>query len=112
MLDACPKAQGIMMLIRSMSPQVVAVDEIGGLEDLEALRYGKNCGCRLLATVHGCSLEDIRKKPVLGELVEEGVFSRFIILESHGRPGQIRQILDERGSVVFGKRQEEGICAG
>lgn len=111
-LDACPKAQGIMMLIRSMSPQVVAVDEIGGMEDLEALRYGKNCGCRLLATVHGCSLEDIRKKPVLGELVEEGVFSRFIILESHGRPGQIRQILDERGSAVFGKRQEEGICAG
>ena len=69
-------------------------------------------GWRLLATVQGLRLENKKKKPVLGELVEEGVFSRFIILESHGRPGQIRQILDERGNVVFGKRQEEGICAG
>lgn len=52
-LDCCPKAQGMMMLIRSMSPQVVAVDEIGSREDLEALEYVMNCGCRVMATVHG-----------------------------------------------------------
>lgn len=50
-LDACPKAEGMMMLIRSMAPEVVAVDEIGGENDLEALRYVVNCGCRILATV-------------------------------------------------------------
>lgn len=111
-LDACPKAQGMMMLIRSMSPQVVAVDEIGGPEDLEALRYGKNCGCRLLATAHGCGLEDIRKKPVLGELVEEGIFSRFVILENQGRPGKVRAILDGRGREIFGMSGEEEICVG
>ena len=51
-----------MMLIRSMAPEVVAVDEIGGENDLEALRYVMNCGCRILATVHGNSMEDIREK--------------------------------------------------
>ena len=51
-LDDCPKHLGMMMLIRSMAPEVVAVDEIGGENDLEALRYVMNCGCRILATVH------------------------------------------------------------
>ncbi len=109
-LDGCPKAQGIMMLIRSMSPQVVAVDEIGGPEDLEALRYGKNCGCRLLATAHGCSLEDIQRKPVLGELVEEGVFSRFVILENRGRPGRVQAVLDGKGRRLAGGEVRKGGC--
>ncbi|MDO5349069.1 MAG: stage III sporulation protein AA [Lachnospiraceae bacterium] len=99
-LDGCPKAEGIMMLIRSMAPQVVAVDEIGSLEDLEAIRYGKNCGCKLLATVHGCSLEDIRRKPVLREFAEEGVFERFIILENRGKPGQVKAVFDEEGRQI------------
>lgn len=99
-LDGCPKAEGIMMLIRSMAPQVVAVDEIGSREDLEAIRYGKNCGCKLLATVHGCSLEDIRKKPILREFAEEGVFERFIVLESSGRPGQVKAVFDGGGGLL------------
>ena len=45
-LDGCPKAEGMMMLIRSMSPDVVAVDEIGTAEDLHALESVLNCGCR------------------------------------------------------------------
>ncbi len=49
-LDCCPKAQGMMMLIRTMSPQVIAVDEIGSREDLEAIEYVMNCGCKLVAT--------------------------------------------------------------
>jgi len=64
-LDCCPKAAGMMMLIRSMAPEVVAVDEIGSREDLEAVRCAVNCGCRILATVHGASMEDIRRKPGL-----------------------------------------------
>lgn len=105
-LDGCPKAEGIMMLIRSMAPQVVAVDEIGSREDLEAIRYGKNCGCKLLATVHGCSLEDIRKKPILREFAEEGVFERFIVLKSSGRPGQVKAVFDEEGRLLSGPKEE------
>ncbi len=42
-----------MMLVRSMSPNVIAVDEIGSKEDVEALEYVMNCGVKILATVHG-----------------------------------------------------------
>ena len=64
-LDCCPKAEGLLFLLRSMAPAVIAVDEIGGEEDLHALRYASSCGCKLLTTVHGADIEEIRKKPVI-----------------------------------------------
>ena len=70
-LDCCPKAKGMMMPIRSMSPQVIAVDEIGSREDIEAINYVISCGCKLIATVHGSSIEDVKSKPILGELVKK-----------------------------------------
>ena len=81
-LDCCPKAVGMMMLIRTMSPQVIAVDEIGSREDLNAIEYVMNCGCRLIATVHGSSLEDIRSKPVFGRLLQDRVFGRYVVLKN------------------------------
>ena len=68
LLDCCPKAEGMMMLIRSMSPEVVAVDEIGDYGDIKAIESVLNCGCRLIATVHGSSVEDIEKKPLLQKI--------------------------------------------
>lgn len=100
-LDCCPKARGMMMMIRTMSPQVVAVDEIGSQEDLQAMEYVMNCGCKLLATVHGKSLEDIRQKPVLGKMVEEKVFERYILLDHEGKIGHIRGILDRDGKRIL-----------
>ncbi|NBK91906.1 stage III sporulation protein AA [bacterium 1XD21-13] len=96
-MDACPKAEGMMMMIRSMAPEVLAVDEIGGQEDISALETALFCGCRLLATVHGSSLEDIRSKPLLRRLAEEQIFERYVILDNLVRTGVIRHILDERG---------------
>src|SRR5690606_12747541 len=45
-LDGCPKAEGMMMLIRSMSPEVIIVDEIGRPEDTEAIREALHAGIR------------------------------------------------------------------
>ncbi len=105
-LDCCPKALGMLMMIRSMSPQVVAVDEIGKHEDIDALAYAMNCGCKMIATVHGDSIEDIKNKPVLRKLIEEKLFRRFVVLNGSGMPGRVEKIFDERGSVLYGG--EEG----
>ncbi|MGN1266478.1 MAG: stage III sporulation protein AA, partial [Dorea sp.] len=51
-LDGCPKAEGMIMLIRSMGPEVIAVDEIGTAEDVHAIEYAMHCGCKMIATVH------------------------------------------------------------
>ena len=100
-LDCCPKKEGMMLLVRSMSPKVIAVDEIGFREDVEALEYVMSCGIRILATVHGRNMEEIQGKPVLGNLVREKLFQRYILL-SPGTVGQIEAIFDERGSLVCG----------
>lgn len=92
-LDGCPKREGMMMLVRSMAPQVIAVDEIGTAEDAEMIRYVMNCGVRMLATVHGASLEEIGRKPALERLIGERAFERYIILEP-GEVGKVQAVLD------------------
>lgn len=100
-LDCCPKAKGMMMLIRSMSPQIIAVDEIGSREDLEAIDYVIGCGCKLIATVHGSSIEDIKNKPVLGELVQKKLFERYIILSNITSVGHLEEIYDSSGRRIY-----------
>lgn len=99
-LDCCPKAEGMIMLIRSMSPQVIAVDEIGTSEDIHAIEYAMQCGCKLIASVHGLDMDEATKKPVLGELIRRRMFERYVVLSSEKHPGEIRAIYDERGSVL------------
>ncbi|MCD8098921.1 MAG: stage III sporulation protein AA [Lachnospiraceae bacterium] len=93
-LDGCLKAEGLMMLIRSMAPDVVAADEVGSEADLAALRHAMNCGCMLLATAHGDSMEELKRKPVLGEMVGSALFERYVFLENGRAPGNVGQILD------------------
>lgn len=99
-MDGCPKAEGMLMLLRSMAPDVIALDEIGGKEDLEALQYGRNCGCKILATIHGNSLEDIKRKPQMREFIENQGFERYVILGNRLQSGKIREILDQTEKKV------------
>ena len=100
-LDACPKAEGMLMILRSMNPKVIAVDEIGSHEDIEAISYIINCGCSILATVHGYSIDDIRTRPVLRKLVEEKAFERYIVLGKNHNIGKVSNIFDERGNELL-----------
>jgi len=100
-LDCCPKAAGMMLLIRSMSPAVIAVDEIGLGEDIEAIHYAIGCGCKMIATVHGGSIDEVKDKPLLGDLVKKRVFERYIILSNRGRVGKVEEIYDERGTRLY-----------
>ncbi len=80
-LDGCPKAQGMLMLLRSMSPTVIGVDELGRREDIDAVLRITNCGVKVIATVHGDNLEEVRKKEVFQELFRDKIFRNYIILE-------------------------------
>lgn len=100
-LDCCPKAEGMIMLIRSMSPEIIAVDEVGASEDVHAIEYAMHCGCKLLATAHGASMEEVRKKPLFMQLIKEERFERYIVLGNHNHAGEIEGIYDGRGSLLF-----------
>jgi len=96
-LDSCPKAEGMIMLLRAMAPDVIAVDELGGEKDARAVADVLNAGVKLLCTAHGNSVDDMRKNPALAQLVNCGIFERFIVL---GAPGQISGIYDMDGNYV------------
>lgn len=96
-LDGCPKAYGMTMLIRSMAPRVIAVDEIGSDADVKAITYAVNCGCRIIATVHASDYEDLRTKPALKTLMDMNVFERVVVLSGLDGPGRIEGIYDAKG---------------
>lgn len=100
-LDCCPKDRGMIMLIRSMSPEILAVDEIGGMEEVDALRYAINCGCKMIATVHGSSMDDIKRRYAISNLVDGKVFERYIILDKSRGVGSVAGIYDMEGISLF-----------
>lgn len=96
-LDGCPKVEGMMLLIRSMAPQVLAVDELGSERDVQALLLASGCGCKLIATIHGKSLEEVRNKKYMRYVVEDSLFERYVVLgKYHGRC-EVEGIYDREG---------------
>ena len=77
-LDGCGKAEGMQLLLRSMSPQVLAVDELGGEADFAAVEQALYAGCRVLGTIHAGSIEELAGKPYLYRLLEQKAFQRYI----------------------------------
>lgn len=79
-LDACPKAIGIPILLRSANPQIIAVDEITVREDLQAMAAAEGCGVRFLATIHAADRVELGQKPLFRRLLRDGLFSRLVTI--------------------------------
>ena len=84
-MDACPKAEGMMMLLRSMSPEVLIADEIGRIEDGAAITEAAHAGVNVIATAHAYDFNEAVGRPVLYKLLKEGAFSLV---------GQLRRTTD------------------
>ena len=76
--EGCPKDQGLMLLLRAMNPQVLAVDEITAPEDVRALSAAVGCGVTLLASAHGEGRAGLECRALYRPLLEEGMF-RFLV---------------------------------
>lgn len=92
-LDACPKVEGMNMLVRSMTPEILAVDEIGTQADKTAIEYAIHSGVTILATAHGENMEDVWEKGF-------EYFKKIIILKKASRPGELLGVYDDRGMCL------------
>lgn len=101
-MDSCPKQEGMMMLIRSMAPDILAVDELGNLGDVEAMRQAIPCGCRMLATIHGTSLEEVSCKSYMQDVMREAVFDRYLLLGKKNNRCIIIGIYDKERKLCSG----------
>lgn len=99
-LDACPKAVGMMLVLRSMSPQVIAVDELGGEEDYAAMQQAFYLGCKMLATVHGTDYETLQSNPFIKKVMIKGGFERLVFLQGKAGEAQKITICNEKGEVL------------
>lgn len=94
-LDACPKAIGMMMLIRSMSPDVLIVDEVGRQEDGEAVWEAIHAGVAVVCSAHGAAVQEVAQRPMLGKLIRQAAFSRYIVLSRTHGVGTVQAIYDQ-----------------
>ncbi len=93
-LDSCLKAEGIMMMVRSMSPGIIATDEIGSVEDAKAILTALGAGIGVVCTAHGNCIEDILLRPGLNELITTKTFGRIVVLSNYRGPGTIKEVYD------------------
>lgn len=104
-MDACPKPYGMMMLLRSMAPRVLAIDELGSQEEFDCLKSAASCGCEILATVHGENLEDAERRFGMERREWARLFDRCLLL---GRKEGGMQIREERLSREAAPKRSAG----
>lgn len=91
-LDNCLKKDGMIMAIRSLSPEVLICDEIGTEAEIDALNMAFNSGVNIIVTIHGNSIEDIYKRKVFKEFIEGSILERVVVLSNKKGPGTIENI--------------------
>ena len=84
-LSNISKSLGIKMLVRSMAPDVIVADEIGTKEDIEAIKYAVTSGVKGIFTAHANNIEDVKKSPILKELLNLNLIEKIIILDKNNR---------------------------
>ena len=91
-LDNCLKSEGLIMAIRSLSPEIIICDEIGTLKDIEALIMAFNSGVNIIVTLHGESIDDLTSRSVFKELLENNVVERVILLSNREGVGTVENV--------------------
>ena len=93
-LDGCPKAPGMMILLKTMSPTVLALDEITSPADVDAITFAGHCGVSILATAHATDLEDLKRRPLYRDLIRLSIFELTLCISKDGanRKYEIQEI--------------------
>ncbi len=103
-LDGCPKAAGIMMMIRSMSPKVIITDEIGRSEDAAAIHEALNAGISIITSAHAADIQDALARPILSKLLESRIFKRIAVLGNSLGVGTLEKLYTEDYSTQLLKK--------
>lgn len=91
-LDGYPKTVGILVAIRALAPEVLVTDELGTVDDAKAIVEAGAAGINVLASIHGDSWENVKRRRV-GQVLSEGhIFRRLVFLSRRLGPGTIEKV--------------------
>lgn len=99
-----PKEKGISMAVRTLSPDIIICDEIGGLDEADKIINGMNSGVRFALSIHADSIDELKRKEIFSKLVNAGVIENVVLLEGSDRPCKIKKIYKmdvDANEVVF-----------
>ena len=83
-LSGIDKGRGVLLLLRSMSPEIIALDEITGAADAAAVREINGCGVGLIATAHGSGIREMRGREMYRRLLDDGIFRHVLSVKACG----------------------------
>ncbi len=92
-LDGYPKPYGMMVALRTLSPQVLVCDEIGSDEETERMLEAMNAGVPVLVTAHAKDEEELFNRPQIKRLTDAGAISKIVLLKGAKSPGKINKVL-------------------
>ncbi|MDR1159814.1 MAG: stage III sporulation protein AA [Syntrophomonadaceae bacterium] len=92
-LDACPKAAGMMMALRSLAPQIIVTDEIGRDEDAAAVQECLNAGVKVISSFHAASFDEVKRRLLTKRMLAAEAFQVGILLSRRNGPGTIQEIV-------------------
>lgn len=99
-MEGCDKKQAALMLLKTMSPALLAFDEITAPADVEAVSLCAHCGTAVVASAHAANVDDLRQRPLYRAMLELGVFGRAVVITRKGQERCYRM-----------ERLEEGTCS-
>ena len=102
-LDACPKEIGIRMVLRSMSPEIIAIDEIGKKEEFELLEQMQCSGVRVLGSIHAGDIEEVFRNPLLQNQRTTQIIERFVELTRLDNGERSYRIYNGQGVLLWEK---------
>lgn len=95
-LNCYPKRQAIMTAIKTMSPDIIAVDEVAQPEEIEAIRLGVNSGVKFIVTVHACDYDELISRPQIEQLISTYSFDRLVLLDTGESIGKVKAVYDTK----------------
>ena len=99
-LSGGTRAEGILRMINSMSPQTLITDEISSLPDAQAVLDANGCGVTVIASAHGERLRELFRRETLYQLISSRCFQRYMLLGRTNGTGTVEAILDEGGARI------------
>lgn len=91
-LDGVSKYNGMLMAIRSLSPDILAMDELGEEEDYIAINEASKMGVKVIATVHSSGLDELQKRKTMKQIIDSKTFEVAVVLSKKNGPGTIEKI--------------------
>ena len=91
-LSGIPKGPAVQMALRTLSPQVILLDELGGMDELYALEQGLFSGVEFIATLHAASWGEAARRPQVQYLQKCGALHVAVLLKGRTAPGQLKEV--------------------